>query len=485
MISQETIDKYLPTIGIECHVQLLTKTKLFIGVDNDARDKRANTTVGDLCFGLPGVLPVLNRGAVELGIRAGLALQAEINSVISFDRKHYFYPDLPKGYQITQMYQPIVLGGIIELPYIDKIVKIHHAHLEEDAGKNTHPSNADYSLVDLNRAGTPLLEIVSEPDMHSAEEARAFAKELHLLMKLAKVSNVDLFQGNMRFDINVSVARKEDKELGTRTETKNLNSFRSIERAALYEINRQIELLEKGQEIIQETRGWNDDKQRTESQRSKEAAHDYRYMPEPDVPPTKITQENIDVQRQTMGLSVSQIRAKLIEAKIDKGQIETILPDDYVREIIVEAIEEKINEKDIGRIANWLVSELPGIVDLNDQSLLLPTLDRLKELAELVETGKISSTGAKKILISLTNTVDVSSLQLAEQLGVIQNSDSGEIKEMVVKVMRENPKVVADLKSGQDRAVGFIVGQIMKQSKGKANPQMVNKIIQQQIEDSE
>jgi aspartyl-tRNA(Asn)/glutamyl-tRNA(Gln) amidotransferase subunit B len=221
------------------------------------------------------------------------------------------------------MYQPIVLGVSSSCLYRQDSEDSSCSSRRRCWEKYT-PSNADYSLVDLNRAGTPLLEIVSEPDMHSAEEARAFAKELHLLMKLAKVSNVDLFQGNMRFDINVSVARKEDKELGTRTETKNLNSFRSIERAALYEINRQIELLEKGQEIIQETRGWNDDKQRTESQRSKEAAHDYRYMPEPDVPPTKITQENIDVQRQTMGLSVSQIRAKLIEAKIDKGQIETI-----------------------------------------------------------------------------------------------------------------------------------------------------------------
>ncbi|MBP6880780.1 Asp-tRNA(Asn)/Glu-tRNA(Gln) amidotransferase subunit GatB [Candidatus Saccharibacteria bacterium] len=485
MISQEILDKYLPTIGIECHVQLLTKTKLFVGVDNDARDKQANTTVGDLCFGLPGVLPVLNRGAVELGIRAGLALQAEINSVISFDRKHYFYPDLPKGYQITQMYQPIVLGGVVELPYSEKKVKIHHAHLEEDAGKNTHPSGADYSLVDLNRAGTPLLEIVSEPDMHSAEEARAFAKELHLLMKLAKVSNVDLFQGNMRFDINVSVAKKEAKELGIRTETKNLNSFKSIERATLYEINRQIELLERGQEITQETRGWNDDKQRTESQRGKEAAHDYRYMPEPDVPPTKISQENVDVQRQTLGLRVSQIRAKLIEAKIDAGQIETILPDDYVREIIIEAIETKVDEKKIARIVNWLVSELPGVVDLSAQTLNLPNLVRLNELAELVDNGKVSSTGAKKILIALTNDAGISARELAEELGVIQNSDSGEIEAMVVNVMQDNPKVVADIKSGQERAIGFIVGQIMKQSKGKANPQVVNKIIHQQLEGSE
>lgn len=294
MISPEIRKKYTVTIGIECHVQFKTKTKLFSGVDNDAREAPPNSLVSPLCFGLPGTLPVLNEKAVELGMRAAFALHTEPQKFSKFDRKLYFYPDLPKGYQITQFDEPIVLGGYVDIEVDDKPIRIGitRAHLEEDAGKSTHPTGKDYSLVDLNRAGTPLLEIVSEPDIHSPEEAKQYAHELYLLMRYADVSDANLYYGNMRFDVNVSVS-KDPAKLGTRTESKNLNSFRAVEKASEYEINRQIERLEKGEKIVQETRGWDDAKQRTFSQRTKEEAQEYRYFPEPDLPPIVITDEII------------------------------------------------------------------------------------------------------------------------------------------------------------------------------------------------
>ena len=330
MISAEIRRKYTVTIGIECHVQLSTKTKLFASIDNDARVAEPNTLISHICMGMPGALPVLNKKAVELASRAAFALKSTPSKFSKFDRKHYFYPDLPLGYQITQFDEPIVLGGEVKIRVDSKesTVRITRAHLEADAGKSTHLANTDYSLVDLNRVGTPLLEIVSEPDIHSAAEARAYAHELYLLMKYAGVSDANLFHGNMRFDVNVSVSTND--QLGTRTETKNLNSFRSVEKAAEYEIARQIELLEKGQLIDQETRGWDDAKQKTTSQRGKEQAHDYRYMPDPDLPPVVLDDayiENIRVSLPTMpdewrskleslGLDISQTNI-LIEAEVD------------------------------------------------------------------------------------------------------------------------------------------------------------------------
>ncbi len=325
MITKELRDKYDMTIGIECHVQLATATKLFSGADNDARDKEPNSMVSPIDFGLPGMLPVLNREAVTLAIKAGKALNADIARVSRFDRKHYFYPDLPKGYQTTQMYNPIILAGWVEAPLENGEtvrVRIHHAHMEEDAGKLTHYS--EYSLVDLNRAGTPLIEIVSEPDMHSALEAKAFATELYRLMTYAGVTRGDLYHGNMRFDVNISVAPKGATELGKRAEVKNLNSFRSVEKAAEYEFDRQVELLEKGERVVQETRGWNEAKQKTSSQRSKEDAQDYRYMPDADIPPIVLTDEEIsEIQAGVPKLS-PQYREEFARLGVDKS-VETFL----------------------------------------------------------------------------------------------------------------------------------------------------------------
>ncbi len=268
MVRPVTQSKYLTTIGIECHVQLKTATKLFAAVSNDARDAEPNTLISHICLGMPGALPFLNEQAVQLAMRAGFALGTIPQTFSKFDRKHYFYPDLPNGYQITQFDQPIILGGFvdIEVGNAKKRIGITRAHMEADAGKSTHPAGKDYSLVDLNRAGTPLLEIVSEPDMHTAEEAKAYAKELYLLMRYADVSDCNLYYGNMRFDVNVSVSKDHDK-LGTRSETKNLNSFRSVEKTIDYEVARQIKVLESGDKVVQETRGWDDAKQKTFSQR--------------------------------------------------------------------------------------------------------------------------------------------------------------------------------------------------------------------------
>ena len=302
-VSRYLIDGFLPTIGIECHVQLNTNTKLFSSVDNDAREAEPNSKVSAIDYALPGMLPYLNREAIVKAVRAGKALKSQIAHESRFDRKHYFYPDLPKGYQISQMYQPLILGGRVDLPS-GEYVRIHHAHVEEDAGKLTHFN--DHSLVDLNRAGTPLIEIVAEPDIHSAAIARAYTEELHLLMTYAGVTIGDLYHGNMRFDVNISVA-KPGNPLGTRTEIKNLNSFRAVERAVDYEIKRQIAILKDGGVVEQQTRGWSDAEGKTTVQRSKENAQDYRYMPDADIPPVILTDEDIAKMQENFPVMPSSI----------------------------------------------------------------------------------------------------------------------------------------------------------------------------------
>ena len=355
---------YKPTIGIECHVQFRTRTKLFSGALNDARDAAPNTLVNHIDFGLPGALPVLNRQAVEYGMKAAFALGTEPQRFSAFDRKHYFYPDLPMGYQITQFYHPIIRDGSVDI-LVDgqpKTIRITEAHLEADAGKSTHPAGKDYSLVDLNRVGTPLLEIVSAPDITSPAEARAYARELYLRMKYIGVSDVDLYHGNMRFDVNVSVS--DTDELGKRTETKNLNSFKAVEKAAEYEIKRQIELLEKGQLIVQETRGWDDAKQKTFSQRSKEDAHDYRYMPEPDIPPVVLDDAWIARVKESLPVMPEDQREKLATLKLESSQIETLIDEPDVASFVAELSTDK--PALAKTIANWLTGEYVRIVSDSD-----------------------------------------------------------------------------------------------------------------------
>ena len=478
-------DDYEMTIGIECHVQLATKTKLFSPADNDARDAEPNTKTHQIDFGLPGMLPVLNKHAVELAVRAGKALNSPIAHVSRFDRKHYFYPDLPKGYQTSQMYNPIILAGYVDAPLEDgslKRVRIDHAHMEEDAGKLTHHDG--YSLVDLNRAGTPLIEIVSEPDMHSAEEAKAYVSELHKLMVYAGVTYGNLYHGNMRFDVNISVAKKGATELGKRAEIKNLNSFRSVERAAEYEFKRQVDILEHGEEVVQETRGWNDDKQITISQRSKEDAQDYRYMPDPDIPPVVLTDEVIAEIQSKVPMLPGEYREKWSALNLDKSVINSLLSNQDYAQITLE-VQEKSDEASAKRVAHWFASALTTSDEDNAQTDSESTrvaVDDLIELAEMTEKSEVSSTNAKELFNELLAGA-TNPRKLAEEKNLLQVSDESAIAAIVDEVLNDPASAasIADIKAGKDKAIGYLVGQVMKKSKGQANPSLAQKLIREKL----
>ena len=494
-------DEYEMTIGIECHVQLATKTKLFSPADNDARNAEPNEKTHEIDFGLPGMLPVLNKHAVELAVRAGKALNAPIARVSRFDRKHYFYPDLPKGYQTSQMYQPIILAGYVDAPLEDgslKRVRIHHAHMEEDAGKLTHHDG--YSLVDLNRAGTPLIEIVSEPDIHSAEEAKAYASELHKLMVYAGVTHGDLYHGNMRFDVNISVAKKGATELGKRAEVKNLNSFRSVERAAEYEFKRQVDLLESGEQVVQETRGWSDDKQITTSQRSKEDAQDYRYMPDADIPPVVLSDEEIariqaevpmlpgEYREKWSGLGLDKSVVNSLLSMLDKSVVNSLLSNQNYASIMLE-VQEKSGDAAAKRVAHWFASALTaGDNDTNNDSTSVDvsaprvSVEDLVELAEMTEKAEISSTNAKELFNELLAGA-THPRKLAEEKNLLQVSDEGAIAAIVDEVLSDPASAasIADIKAGKDKAIGYLVGQVMKRSKGQANPSLAQKLIREKL----
>ncbi len=486
--------KYIPTIGIECHVQLSTKTKLFSEVDNDARDKEPNSCVSPVDYALPGMLPRLNGEVIKFAIRAGKAMNCEIKPNSRFDRKHYFYPDSPKGYQITQFYHPIIGAGFIELPDGTKI-RIEHAHLEGDAAKLTHFDS--YSLVDLNRVDTPLIEIVSMPDIHSAAHARDYCRELWRAMTYADVTLGNLYYGNMRFDINTSIAPEGAKELGTRTEVKNLNSFRSVERAVEYEIKRQSKILDKGEKVKQETRGWNDATGETTAQRTKEVAADYRYMPEPDLPPIHLTQEFIDQEAAKLPTTPKQYREKF-KSIIASDTLEILLDYKPLMEKLAEIdnlfsgdthsdkqAQEKTSSNLIRKVSNWfssvLLAEEKSAEYLND----LPSAKQLADLAEMTEKKELSSTGAKEIFLRLFDpqmkTKDARSI--AKELNLLQENDLGALEKIVDEVLT-NPatkQAQADFKAGQEKVIGFLVGQVMKASQGKANPSSAQEILRQKL----
>jgi len=481
-LSQDIIDKYEMTIGIECHVQLATISKLFSGADNDAREMEPNTATSPIDFGLPGMLPVLNKQAIVLAARAGKALNSEIAHVSRFDRKHYFYPDLPKGYQISQMYQPIIIGGHVDAPLLDGDtvrVRIHHAHLEEDAGKLTH--HGTYSLVDLNRAGTPLIEVVSEPDIHSAAGAKAFATELHRLMTYAGVTLGNLYHGNMRFDVNLSIALKGATELGTRAEVKNLNSFRSVEKAAEYEFIRQIELLEKGEKIVQETRGWSDATGKTTSQRSKEDAQDYRYMPDADIPPVVLTDEDIAEMQTDLPALPATYRESWSTLGLDRSVIESLLATQSYA-VLISEIQNHYGDDTARRVAHWFSSS----VSTNDEEAAIIASnfspEGYGELAQMVEKNELSSTAAKEVFQELLTSSETPRA-IAEAKNLLQVSDESAILAIVQEVLNDpaSAQSVADIKAGQDKAIGFLVGQVMKKSQGKANPALAQKLIRQEL----
>lgn len=482
MTSEDTRQHYTVTIGIECHVQFKTKTKLFSGANNDAREAEPNTLVNHIDFGLPGALPVLNEKAVEFASRAAFALGTEPRPFSKFDRKHYFYPDLPMGYQITQFYDPIIKDGVVtfDLDGETKTVRIHEAHMEADAGKSTHPAGADYSLVDLNRAGTPLLEIVSEPDMHSAAEAKAYAHELYLRMRYADVSDANLYYGNMRFDVNVSVSKTS--ELGKRTETKNLNSFRSVERAVEYEVERQIAVLEKGETVVQETRGWDDAGQKTFSQRSKEDSYEYRYMPDPDIPPVVLDDAYVQRIKADMPLLPSDYREKFAAMGLDAKTTEDIIAVPETARLVGRVLD-TAGADHAKRIAFWMMQpQTDDDVESTETEAASEVKldDKLITLSQMVADNKLSSTAAKEVLAEVLKTGG-DPQAIAEAKNLLQVSDEGAIAEIVKQVLADNPKAAGDVQAGEMRAIGFLVGQVMKASQGKANPGLATDLIKKQL----
>ena len=501
--------KYIPTIGIECHVQLSTKTKLFSEVDNDARGKEPNACVSPVDYALPGMLPRLNGEAIKFAIRAGRAMNCKINLNSRFDRKHYFYPDSPKGYQITQFYQPIIGEGYVELPSGTKI-RIEHAHLEGDAGKLTHFDT--YSLVDLNRVDTPLIEIVSMPDIHTAKDAHDYCKELWRLMRYADVTYGDLYNGNMRFDVNISLAPEDSKKLGTRAEIKNLNSFRSVERAVEYEIVRQTKILEAGEKVVQETRGWNDATGKTTGQRSKEEAKDYRYMPEPDIPPIHLTSEFVEAESAKLPLMPADYRAKfndvinpeILEVLLDYPELMQKLNELSVENVPSETVSREGHDPSevteplrrgregtrsrkaiLALIANLftsvLLAEEKSAEYLND----MPSAKDLAELAEMNEKKELSSTATKEVFMKLFDPQmkGRGTKNIAKELGLIQENDLGALEKIVDTVLAkpETKKAQEDFKAGEEKVIGFLVGQVMKESHGKANPSAVQKILREKL----
>ena len=497
--------KYLPTIGIECHVQLCTKTKLFSEVDNDARGKEPNSCVSPVCYALPGMLPRLNGEAIKYAILAGKAMNCEINAHSRFDRKHYFYPDSPKGFQITQFYEPIIGEGYVELPSGTKI-RIEHAHLEGDAGKLTHFGT--YSLVDLNRVDTPLIEIVSMPDIHSAKDAHDYCKELWRLMCFAGVTYGDLYNGNMRFDVNISLAPEGSEVLGTRAEVKNLNSFRSVERAIEYEIKRQSKLLDKGEKVVQETRGWNDASGETTGQRSKEEAKDYRYMPEPDLPPINLSAEFIAEESAKLPLMPADYR-KMFDDIIPNDTLEILLDYPTLMDKLGQ-LEQSFSGHGVtsarrhgagapstsvvtsgdplkalllvaNLFASVLLAEEKSTEYLND----LPSAKDLAELAEMNGKKELSSTATKEVFLRLFDPQmkGRGARNIAKELGLIQENDLGALEKIVDAVLAksETAKAQADFKAGQEKVLGFLVGQVMKESHGKANPSSVQDILRKKL----
>lgn len=468
--------KYIPTIGIECHVQLCTKTKLFSEVDNDARGKEPNSCVSPVDYALPGMLPRLNGEAIRLAILAGRAMNCEINASSRFDRKHYFYPDSPKGYQITQFYHPIIGEGYVDLPSGNR-VRIEHAHLEGDAAKLTHFDS--YSLVDLNRVDTPLIEIVSMPDIHSAKDAHDYCKELWRLMCFAGVTNGDLYFGNMRFDINTSVAPEGSDKLGTRTEVKNLNSFRSVERAVEYEIKRQSKLLDAGEKVVQETRGWNDATGETTGQRAKEEAKDYRYMPEPDIPPINLTQEFIVAESAKLPMMPKDYKEKFAGVIAD-DTLEVLLDYPSLMGKLGE-VDTKYAKNISNLFASVLLAEEKSAEYLND----LPTAAELSELAEMNEKKELSSTATKEVFLRLFDPQmkGRGAKNIAKELGLIQENDLGALEAIVDTVLAkpETKKAQEDYRNGEMKVIGFLVGQVMKESHGKANPSAVQEILKKKL----
>ncbi|MFP4599616.1 MAG: Asp-tRNA(Asn)/Glu-tRNA(Gln) amidotransferase subunit GatB [Persicimonas sp.] len=476
-------DKYEAVIGLEVHVQLQTKSKIFSSA-SAAYGAEPNTQVAEVDLGLPGVLPVLNRTAVEYAMRAGLALNCEVRQWSQFARKNYFYPDLPKGYQISQFEHPLCEGGQLDIELDDgteKTVGITRIHMEEDAGKSSHVEDRPYSLVDLNRAGVPLIEIVGEPDLRSADEAVAYLKELRNIVVYLGITDGNMQEGSFRCDSNVSVRPTGQKELGTRTELKNINSFKFIKDAINFEIARQIDVLEEGGEIIQETRLYSPDRGETFAMRSKEESHDYRYFPDPDLPALVIDDAWLQEVRESLPELPAEKRARYA-TEYELGDYDAgVLTDDRqlaeYYELAVEAYPD--NPKDI---ANWVINELLGRLDAQTTLESLPVKPaQLAELVELIDEDVISGKIAKDVFEEMLESGDDPE-QIVEDKGLKQISDEDALAEIIDGIIADNPDQVGQYREGNTNIVGWFVGQVMQATRGQANPQLANKMLREMLE---
>lgn len=474
-------EDYEIVIGLEVHCELSTKTKIFCSCSAEFGGE-PNTHCCPICMAMPGTLPVLNEKVVEYAVKAGLATNCTISQNSKNDRKNYFYPDLPKAYQISQYDMPLCEHGYVTIETEDgeKKIRLLRIHIEEDAGKLNHDDYGRGTFVDLNRAGVPLIECVSEPDLRSAQEVDSYLRKLKSIFEYIEVSDCKMQEGSLRADVNVSVRKKGEAEFGTRTEMKNMNSFRSISRAIEYEANRQIEVLENGGEIVQETLRWDDVSGRTFPMRDKEDAQDYRYFPDPDLVAIKLSDEYIENIRKALPeLPESRKKRYLDEYQLIPKAANFVTSSKYYSDMFEEAIKICNNPK---TASNLMMSEIARILnEREEEPENIPfTGKELGELVELIDKGTISSSIAKKVLEELFVEVKAPS-EIIEEKGWVQISDEGAIKEVVMKILEANPQSIADFKAGKDKALGFLVGQAMKETKGKANPQMLNKMFIEEL----
>ena len=471
-------------IGLEVHVQLATKSKIFSGAST-LFGSSPNTQACNIDLGMPGVLPVLNEEVLKMAIKFGLSINANINSPTQFARKNYFYPDLPKGYQISQLDNPIVEGGVLEITLKDgskKKIRITRAHLEEDAGKSLHEDFEGLSGIDLNRAGTPLLEIVSEPDLSSPEEAVAYLKKIHSIIRYLEISDGNMAEGSMRCDANVSLRKRGSKELGTRTETKNVNSFKFVEKAIQHEMRRQIKILESGERVTQETRLYDSQLDETRPMRSKEYANDYRYFPEPDLLPVVLSEDFIKSVKDLMPeLSEEKEKRFIKEYKLSDYDANVLSVDPNLSNFFEEVVVRSRNPK---LAANWIMGELSAFLNKENLSILETKVDsiNLGNLLSRIEDSTISGKIAKEIFEEMWNSKK-SPDEIIEEKGLKQVTDSSEIEKVINQVLEQNQSQLEQYKSGKVKLFGFFVGQVMKASRGKANPEQVNKLLEERLKE--
>ena len=474
-------EDYEVIIGLEVHSELSTKTKIFCSCPTTFGGS-PNKQTCPICMGMPGTLPVLNEKVVEYAVKAGLATNCEISRNSKNDRKNYFYPDLPKAYQISQFDEPLCEHGYVEIDTENgkKKIRLTRIHIEEDAGKLNHDEFAGDSLVDLNRAGVPLIEIVSEPDLRSSEEVESYLRKLKSILEYIEVSDCKMQEGSFRADVNVSVRKKGETKFGTRTEMKNMNSFRSITRAIEYEVDRQIDVLEDGGEIEQETLRWDDVSGKTFSMRDKEDAQDYRYFPDPDLVAIKLSDEYIEnIRKNLPELPESRKERYLTQYNLSEKDAKIITSSKYLSDLFENAIKVCNNPK---AVSNWIISDISRILNETEMDPIEIPFDsnQLGKLIILIDKGTISSSIAKKVLVEMFEHPRDPE-DIIDEKGWVQISDEGAIKDVVMRVLEANPQSVADFKGGKQKALGFLVGQAMKETRGKANPQMLNQMFLEEL----